>query len=62
MPSSLLDVLQRHRRGVDLSADLSELASLSDVLARTTDPRRVRGRRYRLGSLLDLGPEAGGHV
>ncbi|ANZ13580.1 ISAs1 family transposase [Streptomyces noursei] len=50
MPSSLIDVLQRHRGDVDLP----KLTSLSEVLDRLPDPRRVRGRRYRLGSLLAL--------
>ncbi|WP_405681883.1 ISAs1 family transposase [Streptomyces sp. NBC_01238] len=57
MPSSLIDVLQRHREDVDLPhlpAELSDLAALSEVLDRLPDPRRVRGRRYRLGSLLAL--------
>ncbi|EGX55397.1 transposase [Streptomyces zinciresistens K42] len=57
MPSSLIDVLQRHREDADLlhlPAELSELAALSEVLDRLPDPRRVRGRRYRLGSLLTL--------
>ncbi|MFE0730875.1 ISAs1 family transposase [Streptomyces antibioticus] len=57
MSSSLIDVLQRHRRDVDLlhlPAGPSELTSLADVLDRLPDPRRVRGRRYRLGSLLAL--------
>ncbi|MEN8655280.1 ISAs1 family transposase [Streptomyces sp. 21So2-11] len=57
MPSSLIDVLQRHRGDADLlhlPAGLSELATLSQVLDRLPDPRRVRGRRYRLGSLLAL--------
>ncbi|MEU2867559.1 transposase family protein [Streptomyces mirabilis] len=57
MPSSLIDVLQRHREDADLlhlSAGLPELAALSEVLDRLPDPRRVRGRRYRLGSLLAL--------
>ncbi|MFI7086525.1 transposase family protein [Streptomyces anulatus] len=55
MPSSLIDVLQRRRGDVgllNLPAELSELAALSQVLARHPDPRRVRGLRYRLGSLL----------
>jgi hypothetical protein len=57
VPSSLIDVLQRHREDADLlhlSAELPELAALSEVLDRLPDPRRVRGRRYRLGSLLAL--------
>jgi hypothetical protein len=57
VPSSLIDVLQRHREDADplhLPAELSELTALSQVLDRLPDPRRVRGRRYRLGSLLAL--------
>ncbi|MET7312392.1 ISAs1 family transposase [Streptomyces sp. NPDC005571] len=57
MPSSLIDVLQRYREDADplhLPAKLSELAALSEVLDRLPDPRRVRGRRYRLGPLLAL--------
>ncbi|MEH0542417.1 transposase family protein [Streptomyces sp. NBC_00704] len=57
MPSSLIDVLQRHREDADLlhlSAELSELAALSEGLDRLPDSRRVRGRRYWLGSLLAL--------
>ncbi|WP_345038575.1 ISAs1 family transposase [Streptomyces sannanensis] len=57
MPSSLTDVLQRHHGDVDLlrlPAGPSELTALADVLDRLPDPRRVRGRRYRLGSLLAL--------
>ncbi|MEV5012773.1 ISAs1 family transposase [Streptomyces sp. NPDC055692] len=57
MSSSLIGVLQRHREDVDLSpspAELSDLTSLSTALDRLSDPRRVRGRRYRLGSLLAL--------
>ncbi|MFF8029313.1 transposase family protein [Streptomyces sp. NPDC007896] len=57
MSSSLTGVLQRHREDVDLScppAELPDLTSLSTVLDRLPDPRRVRGRRYRLGSLLAL--------
>ncbi|MDH6139177.1 hypothetical protein P3T35_001177 [Kitasatospora sp. GP30] len=57
MSSSLIGVLQRHREDVDLSrppAELPDLTSLSTVLDRLPDPRRVRGRRYQLGSLLAL--------
>jgi DDE_Tnp_1-associated len=57
MSSSLIDVLQRHREDVDLPhlpAEQSELAALAKVLDRLPDPRRVQGRRYRLGSLLAL--------
>ncbi|WP_371503143.1 ISAs1 family transposase [Kitasatospora sp. NBC_00374] len=57
MPSSLIDVLLRHCEDVDLPcppAELSELHTLAEVLDRVPDPRRVRGRRYRLGVLLAL--------
>lgn len=57
MPSSLINVLQRHREDADLAhlaPEQSELATLAEVLDRLPDPRRVRGRRYRLGSLLAL--------
>ncbi|MFF3514664.1 ISAs1 family transposase [Streptomyces sp. NPDC002573] len=57
MPCSLIGVLQRHREDIVLScppAELPDLTSLSTVLDRLPDPRRVRGRRYRLGSLLAL--------
>ncbi|MFE6333082.1 transposase family protein [Streptomyces sp. NPDC057798] len=50
MPSSLIDVLQRHRGNIDLP----ELRFVSEVLDCLPDPRRVWGRRYRLGSLLAL--------
>ncbi len=36
------------------SADPQQLTSLAEVLGRIPDPRRVRGRRYRLNSLLAL--------
>jgi hypothetical protein len=57
VPSSLIDVLQRHREDADLPhlpAEQSELAALAEVLNRLPDPRRVWGGRYRLGSLLAL--------
>lgn len=57
MSSSLIGVLQRHCGDVGLSCppvELPALASLSKVLDRVPDPRRVRGRRYRLGSMLAL--------
>ncbi|MFB6674324.1 transposase family protein [Streptomyces sp. NPDC056390] len=54
MPSSLIDVLQRHREDADLLHVSAELAALSKVLDQLPDPRRVRGRRYRLGLLLAL--------
>ncbi|WP_425824677.1 transposase family protein [Streptomyces fractus] len=50
MPSSLIDVPQHHCGDVGPP----ELASLPEDLDRLPDPRRVRGRRYRLGSLLAL--------
>ncbi|GAA4636421.1 hypothetical protein GCM10023196_086100 [Actinoallomurus vinaceus] len=57
MPFSLIGVLQRHYTGIDSTCPDSEppaLTSLAEVLDRIPDPRRVRGRRYRLGSLLAL--------
>ncbi|WP_327306415.1 hypothetical protein OG730_25420 [Streptomyces sp. NBC_01298] len=57
MSSSLIDVLHRPYGGIDLpcpSGDLSELASLTEVVDRLPDPRRVRGGRYRPGALLAL--------
>ncbi|MGW9030595.1 ISAs1 family transposase [Streptomyces sp. NPDC055722] len=57
MPSSLIDVLQRHRGDVELPclpAEPPDLPTLAEVLDRVPDPRRVRGRRYRLGALLTL--------
>ncbi|MEV6742315.1 hypothetical protein AB0N14_37695 [Streptomyces sp. NPDC051104] len=57
MPSSLIRVLQRHCPDTDSTfpePEPSQLACLADVLGRLPDPRRVRGRRYRLGSLLAL--------
>ncbi|MCX4859645.1 ISAs1 family transposase [Streptomyces canus] len=57
MPSSLIDVLVRHREDVVLPcppAELSELCTLAEVLDRVPDPRRVRGRRYSIGVLLAL--------
>ncbi|WP_327733440.1 ISAs1 family transposase [Streptomyces nojiriensis] len=58
MPSSLINVLARHcEDGNELcppSIEPHELASLSEVLAAMPDPRRVRGRRYRIGVLLAL--------
>jgi len=47
MPFSLIDALQHHRADVDLS----KLSSPAEVLA-CLDPRRLPGRRYRLGLLL----------
>ncbi|WP_198359610.1 ISAs1 family transposase [Streptomyces fildesensis] len=57
MPSSLINVLARHCEDGEKSCssiELHELASLSEVLAAVPDPRRIRGRRYRLGTLLAL--------
>lgn len=55
MPSSLIGVLQRHCADTDSTCpEPSQLTCLADVLGRIPDPRRVRGRRYRLGSLLAL--------
>ena len=57
MPSSLINVLARHCEDGDEpcpSIEPHELASLSEVLAAVPDPRRVRGRRYRIGVLLAL--------
>ena len=57
VPSSLIDVLARHCEDVDLPCplvDLPGLCTLADVLDQVPDPRRVRGRRYRIGSLLAL--------
>ena len=57
MSSSLITVLARHCEGGNApcpSVEPHELASLSEVLAAVPDPRRVRGRRYRIGVLLAL--------
>ncbi|MQY39960.1 hypothetical protein SRB17_79890 [Streptomyces sp. RB17] len=57
MPSSLINVLARHCEDADASwppVVPADLASLAQVLAAVPDPRRVRGRRYRLGALLGL--------
>jgi hypothetical protein len=57
VPSSLVNVLARRcedATGPCLPIEPCELASLSEVLAAVPDPRRVRGRRYRLGMLLAL--------
>lgn len=53
----LISVLQRHYEGIDSACpdpEPSQFASLAQVLERIPDPRRVRGRRYRLDSLLAL--------
>jgi predicted transposase YbfD/YdcC len=55
--SSLIGVLRRHCADIDSTRpdpELPQLTCLADVLGRIPDPRRVRGRRYRLGSLLAL--------
>lgn len=55
--SSLIGVLRRHCADIDSTCpdpELPQLTCLVDVLDRIPDPRRVRGRRYRLGSLLAL--------
>jgi predicted transposase YbfD/YdcC len=55
--SSLIGALARHREDVDLSclpAELPGLRTLAEVLEQVPDPRRIRGRRYRIGSLLAL--------
>ncbi|WP_328899956.1 transposase family protein [Streptomyces sp. NBC_00441] len=57
MPSPLINGLARHGEDSEKSCssiELHELASLSEVLATVPDPRRIRGRRYRLGTLLAL--------
>ncbi|MGC9496952.1 ISAs1 family transposase [Streptomyces sp. WG7] len=57
MSSSLIGVLQYHCADIDSACpepEPSQLACLADVLGRLPDPRRTRGRRYRLGSLLAL--------
>jgi predicted transposase YbfD/YdcC len=55
--SSLINVLARHCEDGNEpcpSIEPHELASLSEVLTAVPDPRRVRGRRYRIGVLLAL--------
>ncbi|GLX48790.1 hypothetical protein Shyhy01_17400 [Streptomyces hygroscopicus subsp. hygroscopicus] len=57
MSSSLIGVLQHHCADTDSAypePEPSQLACLADVLGRLPDPRRTRGRRYPLGSLLAL--------
>lgn len=56
MPSSLISAVSRHRDHVPvgLPDDAERLTTLAEVLDRLPDPRRVRGRRYRLGALLVL--------
>jgi predicted transposase YbfD/YdcC len=57
VPSSLINVLARHCEDTTApcpSIEPRELAALAEVLAAVPDPRRVRGRRYRIGTLLAL--------
>ncbi|MER5343203.1 transposase family protein [Streptomyces mirabilis] len=57
MPSALIGVPQRHCEDVGSACpdpEPPQLTSLAEALGRIPDPRRVRGRRYRLGSLLGL--------
>jgi predicted transposase YbfD/YdcC len=57
VPSSLITVLARHCEAPAAPcppADPGDVATLAEVLAAVPDPRRIRGRRYRLGSLLAL--------
>lgn len=57
VPSSLIGVLQRHCQGIDSACpdpEPQQFTSLAETLSRIPDPRRVRGRRYHLGSLLAL--------
>ncbi|MCX4732060.1 ISAs1 family transposase [Streptomyces sp. NBC_01363] len=57
MSSSLIGVLQRHCEDIGSACPDPEpqrFTSLAEVLGRLPDPRRVRGRRYRMGSLLAL--------
>jgi DDE family transposase len=57
VPSSLINVLARHCEDATASCpsvEPRELSALAEVLASVPDPRRVRGRRYRIGTLLAL--------
>jgi predicted transposase YbfD/YdcC len=57
VPSSLTTVLARHCEDATAlcpPAEPAGLATLAEMLAAVPDPRRVRGRRYRLGALLAL--------
>jgi predicted transposase YbfD/YdcC len=56
MPSSLISAFARHRARIpgDLLDDAEVLVSLAEAFGHLPDPRRVRGRRYRLGTLLAL--------
>ncbi|KPI00480.1 hypothetical protein OK006_8295 [Actinobacteria bacterium OK006] len=50
-----IGVLQRHCADTDSTCpEPSQLTCPADVFGRIPDPRRVRGRRCRLGSLLTL--------
>jgi len=52
--SSLIGALQRRCGTADPCRPPEELTSFRETLDQLPDPRRVRGRRYRLGSLLAL--------
>jgi hypothetical protein len=56
MPSFLISMLARRRARMPggLLDDATALVSLAEVLDAIPDPRRCRGRRYRLGPLLVL--------
>jgi predicted transposase YbfD/YdcC len=57
MQPSLNSVLTLHFEDAAVPCppmDSAELSTLAEVFDRLPDPRRVRGRRYRLGSLLGL--------
>jgi hypothetical protein len=57
VPPSPISSLARHCEDAILPSpptEPAELTALVDLLSTIPDPRRVRGRRYRLGSLLAL--------
>ncbi|WP_431964880.1 ISAs1 family transposase [Actinacidiphila sp. bgisy160] len=57
MPSSVINVLARHCEDATVpcsSVEPRDLAALAEVLAAVPDPRRARGRRYLIGTLLAL--------
>ncbi|MEU9369509.1 ISAs1 family transposase [Streptomyces avermitilis] len=54
MSSSLIDALAHHREDVDPACPPADLRTLARILDEVPDPRRIRGRRYRIGSLLAL--------
>ncbi|MFC8370932.1 ISAs1 family transposase [Streptomyces sp. NPDC057239] len=54
MSSSLIDALSRHREDIDSPCPPADLRTLAQILDEVPDPRRVQGRRYRIGSLLAL--------